>query len=110
MFKLHDLKDAKSAKQLHKMRILSTASRDSNSTPTIGHYDTALIADKIKYRKSNLIAMGNPKSSTQLLTQHHSTSLQTTKPLTYRHPPNDETNLHSKPKLKELLKSYLFFM
>lgn len=62
VFRLHELKELKSSKDLNKMRILSTSSRDKMTTPVVGQYDVAALADKFKYRKFNIIALNSPKT------------------------------------------------
>lgn len=74
VFKLHELKELKSSKDLNKMRILSTSSREKMTTPVVGQYDVAALADKFKYRKSNIIALPNPNpKTTPTLPKQHST-------------------------------------
>jgi hypothetical protein len=62
IFKLHDIKGSKKQGSLSKLRILSTASRENMVTPTVGHYDTAIIADRFKYNKTKFTAMGVPQT------------------------------------------------
>lgn len=57
LFKLHDIKGSKKQASLSKLRILSTVSREKMITPTIGHYDTAVITDKVKYQKHKIPPM-----------------------------------------------------
>ena len=63
VFRLHELKELKSSKDLGKMRILSTASREKINIPVVGQYDVAALADKFKYRKFNIIALNNLKTT-----------------------------------------------
>ncbi len=60
LFKLHDIKVAKKLSSLSKLRILSTVSREKMLTPSIGQYDTAIIADKVKYQKPKIPAIPHP--------------------------------------------------
>jgi hypothetical protein len=57
LFKLHDIKGSKKQASLSKLRILSTVSREKMLTPTVGQYDTAIIADKVKYQKPKILAI-----------------------------------------------------